>query len=61
MENKGRVFFNTTDQQDLFTILKERNINTIRLRVWVNPAGPNFYNGITDVVNMLGWMASLTS
>jgi arabinogalactan endo-1,4-beta-galactosidase len=51
MENKGRVFFNTTDQQDLFTILKERNINAIRLRVWVNPAGPNYYNGIADVVN----------
>lgn len=51
MENKGRVFFNTTHQQDLFTILKERNINAIRLRVWVNPSGPNYYNGIADVVN----------
>lgn len=51
MENKGRVFFNTTDQQDLFSILKERNINAIRLRVWVNPAAPNYYNGIADVIN----------
>lgn len=50
MEKNGNVFFNTTDQQDLFTILKERNINAIRLRVWVNPAGPNYYNGISDVV-----------
>lgn len=50
MENKGNVFFNTTEQQDLFTILKERGINTIRLRVWVNPVGPNYYNGINDVV-----------
>ena len=49
-EDKGRVFFNTTDQQDLFTILKERGINLIRLRVWVNPAAPNYYNGINDVV-----------
>jgi arabinogalactan endo-1,4-beta-galactosidase len=50
MEKNGDVFFNTTDQQDLFTILKERNINAIRLRVWVNPAAPNYYNGIKDVV-----------
>jgi arabinogalactan endo-1,4-beta-galactosidase len=50
MEKNGDKFFNTTDQQDLFTILKERNINAIRLRVWVNPAAPNYYNGIKDVV-----------
>lgn len=50
MEDKGRVFFNTTDQQDLFVILKERGINTIRLRVWVNPTSVNLYNGIADVV-----------
>ncbi|HEY8896679.1 MAG TPA: glycosyl hydrolase 53 family protein, partial [Niastella sp.] len=50
MEKNGNTFFNTTDQQDLFTILKERNINAIRLRVWVNPAAPNYYNGIKDVV-----------
>lgn len=50
MEKNGNVFFNTTDQQDLFTILKERNINAIRLRVWVNPAAPNYYNGIKDVI-----------
>lgn len=50
MEKNSNTFFNTTDQQDLFTILKERNINAIRLRVWVNPAAPNYYNGIKDVV-----------
>lgn len=50
MEKNGDVFYNTTDQQDLFTILKERNVNAIRLRVWVNPAAPNYYNGIKDVV-----------
>jgi arabinogalactan endo-1,4-beta-galactosidase len=50
MENGGNFFFNTTDQQDLFTVLKERNINTIRLRIWVNPAGPSYYNGINDVI-----------
>lgn len=50
MEKNSDKFYNTTDQQDLFTILKERNINAIRLRVWVNPAAPNYYNGIKDVV-----------
>lgn len=49
-EDKGRVFFNTTDQQDIFTILKERGINLIRIRVWVNPTSTNQYNGIADVV-----------
>ncbi|WP_345953985.1 glycosyl hydrolase 53 family protein [Mucilaginibacter sp. PAMB04168] len=49
-EAKGRVFFNTTDQQDIFTILKERGINLIRLRVWVNPTSTNQYNSIADVV-----------
>jgi arabinogalactan endo-1,4-beta-galactosidase len=50
MEKNSNTFFNTTDQQDLFTILKERNINAIRLRVWVNPAAPYYFNGIKDVV-----------
>ncbi|MBZ4191415.1 glycosyl hydrolase 53 family protein [Niabella beijingensis] len=50
MERKGRMFYNATDSQDLFVLLKERGINAIRLRVWVNPAGPYYYNGINDVV-----------
>lgn len=50
MEQQNRFFFNTTDQQDLFLLMKERGLNSIRLRVWVNPAGPYYYSGITDVV-----------
>ena len=50
MENEGKVFFNTTDQQDLFTIMKERGINTIRIRVWVNSTGSFVYNSLNDVV-----------
>ena len=50
MENSNRFFFNTTDQQDLFLLMKERGLNSIRLRVWVNPAGPSYYSGISDVV-----------
>lgn len=39
MEAVGRKFFNSAGvQQDLFKILKDKGINTIRLRVWVNPA-----------------------
>jgi arabinogalactan endo-1,4-beta-galactosidase len=50
MENAGKLFYNTTDQQDLFTIMKERGLNTIRIRVWVNSTGSFVYNSLTDVV-----------
>ncbi|MEZ0541907.1 glycoside hydrolase family 53 protein [Fibrella arboris] len=33
---------------DIFVILKSKGINSIRLRVWVNPAGG--WNGINDVL-----------
>jgi arabinogalactan endo-1,4-beta-galactosidase len=40
MEASGLKFFNTSGtQQDLFTILGGLGINSIRLRVWVNPSG----------------------
>ena len=35
-------------QQDLLQILKDHGMNTIRLRVWVNPSGG--WNGVNDVV-----------
>lgn len=50
MERKNLLFYNTTDQQDLFQLLKERGLNSIRFRVWVNPAAPYYYSGINDVV-----------
>lgn len=50
MERQNYLFYNTTDQQDLFQLVKQRGINSIRLRVWVNPAGPYYYSGIADVV-----------
>lgn len=50
MERRNLLFYNTTDQRDLFLLMKERGINSIRLRVWVNPAGPYYYCGISDVV-----------
>lgn len=49
MESAGRKFYNAAGiQQDLFTILKDLGMNTIRLRVWVNPAGG--WNGKADVL-----------
>lgn len=50
MEASGRLFFNSSgEQQDCLQVLKETGIDSIRLRVWVNPAGG--WNGLTDVVN----------
>ena len=49
MEASGRVFYNAAGvQQDLLRILQGYDMNTIRLRVWVNPAGG--WNGKNDVV-----------
>lgn len=40
MEGSGIKFYNNSGvQQDLFTILKGKGMNSIRLRVWVNPSG----------------------
>lgn len=49
MEAKGRKFFDKNGQQkDLLDILKSYDINSIRLRVWVNPT--NNYCNKADVV-----------
>lgn len=49
MEAAGRKFFNSAGvEQDLLLVLKNLGMNTIRLRVWVNPAGG--WNGKNDVV-----------
>lgn len=40
MENAGRQFYNSSGTaQDCIQILKNLGMNTIRLRVWVDPAG----------------------
>lgn len=40
MESSGIKFYDSVGvQQDLFTVLKGVGINSIRLRVWVNPSG----------------------
>jgi arabinogalactan endo-1,4-beta-galactosidase len=49
MEAAGKKFYNAAgEQQDLFKLLKDKGINTIRLRVWVNPASG--YNNTADVL-----------
>src|SRR5262245_11041057 len=49
MEASGYRWLNDNGtQQDLLQILKDHSINTIRLRVWVNPSGG--WNGANDVL-----------
>jgi arabinogalactan endo-1,4-beta-galactosidase len=50
MEAGGKKFYDAAGQeQDLFVILKNLGMNSIRLRVWVNPA--NGWNNKADVVS----------
>lgn len=49
MEAAGKKFYNSSGaEQDLILILKNLGMNTIRFRVWVNPA--NGWNNKADVV-----------
>jgi arabinogalactan endo-1,4-beta-galactosidase len=49
MEGAGRKFYNGNGvEQDCIAVLKNLGMNTIRLRVWVNPAGG--WNNSADVV-----------
>lgn len=49
MESAGRKFYNSAGvQQECMALLKSLGMNTIRLRVWVNPAGG--WNNSADVV-----------
>lgn len=49
MESQGIKFYNKNGaQQDLFQILKDEGMNSIRLRVWVNP--PDGWCNTADVV-----------
>ena len=49
MEASGKVFYNNAGvQQDCIQILAGKGINSIRLRVWVNPTA--YWSGLPDVV-----------
>lgn len=50
MEASGYKFYNSSGvQQDVMQILKDKGMNTIRLRAWVNPA--NGWCNTADVIN----------
>ena len=50
MESKGIKFYNASgQQQDCIDLLKQLGVNSIRLRVWVNPV--NGWCGKQDVIN----------
>ena len=50
MEAAGVKFYNSSGiQQDLLQVLKDKGINSIRLRAWVNPA--DGWNNTADVVS----------
>ena len=49
MENEGKKFYNAAGKQmDCIELLKTKGINSIRLRVWVNPS--TIYCGTSDVI-----------
>lgn len=49
-EKEGFRFYQSDGKPaDIFSVLKEKGMNTIRLRVWVNPQGG--WNGIDDVLS----------
>ena len=49
MESSGRKFYNSTGaEQECMALLKSLGMNSIRLRVWVNPSGG--WNNTADVV-----------
>lgn len=49
MEQSNYRFYNEAGTaQDLFQLLRDHDMNAVRLRVWVNPAGG--WNGVNDVV-----------
>jgi arabinogalactan endo-1,4-beta-galactosidase len=49
MESKDIKFYNKNGvQTECFALMKEIGMNTIRIRVWVNPS--NKWNGIEDVI-----------
>ena len=50
MEAAGKKFFNSAGtEKECMQLLKDIGMNTIRLRVWVNPAAPG-WNGQADVI-----------
>ena len=52
MERDGISFSDSKGGKDIFQVVKNLGMNSIRLRVWVNPLDPNGWSGQNDVVSM---------
>lgn len=52
MIKTGAKFQDSKGASDLFQVLKNLGMNSIRLRVWVDPLDPDKWSGQADVVNM---------
>ena len=52
MESGGITFKDADGGQGIFKVLKNLGMNSIRLRVWVDPIGGTSWSGQADVVNM---------
>lgn len=52
MLSKGITFKDGKGADGIFPVLKNLGMNSIRLRVWVNPIGGSSWSGQADLVNM---------
>lgn len=52
MEDAGMSFSDSKGATDIFTVLKNLGMNSIRLRVWVSPYDTKGWSGQEDVVKM---------
>ena len=50
IESVGTVFYNGNVAEDMITTLKKKGCNTIRIRLWNNPASG--HSGMTEVKNL---------
>ena len=47
IESAGTVFYNNGIAEDMITTLRSHGCNTVRIRLWKNPAGP--HSGMSEV------------
>ena len=52
MEKQGIVFADSQGRVGIYPVLKGTGVNSIRLRVWVDPYDEAHWSGVVDVVNM---------
>lgn len=52
MEHDGVSFTDGKGAKDIFQVVKNLGMNSIRLRVWVNPLDPEGWSGQNDVIKM---------